>query len=296
MLVELMMMATLGQCPGGRCGQPVWFPSQPIYIQPRQPVYVQPTQQPLNNGVVPQPPKETKQEEKKCNCQCDPCACRNCNCVPNPTGASNVVPKKENAPNTASPAQSQETPIINYGLDVDKIEQGKRSSEQYSLNGKACSKQQAFEAMKGDGSLPDDSKCLRLTAIGSKEQTAAIKKDVAENKDFTDLKSQFTFMAYEPNDPMIADLGFAPGSPSVYLQEPGGKVVARWESFVPESVVGELRKRKPDYDPSKDPRPDKNPLPNLPFKMPENAGLYSLIAAFVGVFFLQLKDNHQRSQ
>jgi hypothetical protein len=185
------------------------------------------------------------------SCKCNPCECGpDCKCVGH-------TAKLEAIQHTDDPLSG----IPNFGVDVAKIRSAAQRYE-YSINGKPCTKRQAVEAMegKGAGAINDDSAHTRLSCIGTEEQCKQIESDVASNPAFKDLP--FTFQSYRPSDPMVRDIGVAPGSPSIYLQQPDGKVLARWENYPgADAVAGELRKRKPDYDPSKDPQPSKpNPL------------------------------------
>jgi hypothetical protein len=54
---------------------------------------------------------------------------------------------------------------------------------------------------------------------------------------------------------MIRDLGFVTtGTPTIYLQQPSGKVLLRRDTYDgPEFLAQAIRRARPDYDPSKDP-------------------------------------------
>jgi hypothetical protein len=225
-------------------------------------------------GRHPVPPKTVKE------CKNGECCCEDCKCDPCFCGGekSPVVEAQDDAG------------IPNFGLDVAKIKTASKEYE-FSLNGKKCTKRQALDAIAGDG-IVDDSTHLRLSCIGTKEECQPIMDDVANKPAYKGLN--FTFQAYRPEDPMIKDIGVQPGKPAVYLQQPDGKVLARWESYVgAEQVAGEIRKRDPNYDPNKDPRPDK-PAPIVPdlsaidlkaflAKLP---GWVWAVAVFFGMSFL----------
>jgi hypothetical protein len=233
-------------------------------------------------GRHPVPPTKPLKECKNGECCCEDCKCNPCHCG------------NEKTPATPNPIEQvlEDATIPNYGLDVAKIRSAAKEFE-YSLSGRKCTKKQALEAIAsaGDGLL-DDSAHLRLSCIGTKEECQPIMDDVANKPQFKGLN--FTFQAYRPDDPMIKDIGVQPGKPAVYLQQPDGKVLARWESYVgAEQVAGEIRKRDPNYDPNKDPRPDK-PAPIVPdlsaidlkaflAKLP---GWVWAVAVFFGMSFL----------
>jgi hypothetical protein len=198
----------------------------------------------FNKGRKQTPPKSVK-TCKNADCMCEDCKCDPCHC------------------GKASPIEQvlEDTLMPNYGLDVSKIRSNSKEFD-YSINGKRCTKRQAMDALAGDG-IVDDSTHLRLSCIGTKEECQPIIDDVANNPAY---KGQnFTFQAYRPDDPMVKEIGLVPGKPAVYLQQPDGKVLARWESYAgPEQTAGAIRKADPNYDPSKDPRPDKpSPLPDM---------------------------------
>lgn len=228
-----------GDCPNGQCPnrEPAWMIQPPVFV-------------PNTPEAAVTPPAAPQASACQCNCTCEGCICKK-----NTPGA----PVK--APQAGSPVGSlaSEPPPLNFGLDTERMTNPQASRAPYCLNGKPCSKERAFQALAGADGVPDDSKSFRLTAIGTKEQTAAIEADVKTSPLFADLAGSFTFQAYEPTDPMIAALGFAPGAPSVNLQSPDGTVLARWETYAPESVIAEVRKSDSKYDPSKDKQPLKTP-------------------------------------
>lgn len=198
-----------------------------------------------------------------CNCEdckCDPCRCGSKNVAAKPEPHSPAI---EAIPHNDDPVDG----IPNFGVDMAKTRSAAKQYE-YSINGRPCTKKQAFESLDGktaDG-INDDSKHARLSCIGTDAECKQLESDVAANPAFKGL--EFTFQSYRPTDPMIRDVGVAPGHPSVYLQQPDGKVLARWESYAgAEKVAGEIRKRDPNYDPNKDPRPDK-PVPTPDPKKP----------------------------
>jgi hypothetical protein len=193
-------------------------------------------------GRFPSPPKKLKECKNK-DCCCEDCKCDPCHCGEK----SPVVQAQEDAT------------LPNYGLDIERIKSNSKDFD-YSINGKRCSKRQAMDAIAGDG-IVDDSTHLRLSVIGTEAECKPIVDDVAGDK-FKGLN--FTFQSYRPDDVMVKEIGLHPGKPAVYLQQPDGKVLARWESYAgPEQTAGAIRKADPNYDPLKDPNPDK-PAPVLP--------------------------------
>jgi hypothetical protein len=256
-------------------------PMQP-YVQGKQ--YPPLKASPYASGAAPPPaapaPKCPACQDPTCKCGC----LNGARCTCKPAGVSVQTTPNATPTDNALPG---EPPVLNFGRDLSKT--NPQGCSPNTLCGKPITKERAYELLREGSELPDDSKAYRLTAIGKPEDTAAIVRDVASSPDFADLRSHFTFQAYTPDDPMISDLGFAPGSPSVYLQQPDGKVLARWESYTPDSVAGEIRKRKPDYDPSKDPNPLKKPtLPSVPDSL-KNIPLPWFIAAVAALGFIFVK-------
>jgi hypothetical protein len=227
-------------------------------------VWVKRPQQPESGIKYKSPPKPATNKCPNPGCKCETCDCKPCECRGSHPAHIESLVHTDNADG-----------IPNFGLDSSKIGARKR----YSIMGKDCSKERCFDAI-GDGSITDDSKLMRLSCIGTEADCKRMESDLHGDPNFSDLKGSVTFQSYRPDDPMIKDLGVAPGAPAVYLQDPTGKVLARWENYVPASVVGELRKRKPDYDPNKDPRPDK-PGPSLP-----NLGTFDFASLLKNPLFL----------
>ena len=171
-------------------------------------------------------------------------------------------------------------PGLNFGVNRSKIDKEKT----YCINGHPVTKDDAMRAMQGEKGfpgIPDDAKFDSLTVIGTPDQCKPVEEDFAKNKAFDGIRDKMVFQSYRADDPMVAEIGITPGSPAIYHQKPDGKVLARYSTYPgPEKVATEIRKRNPDYDPNKDPKPDA-PGPEPP-KAPETSGIViALIVAFM---------------
>ncbi len=173
---------------------------------------------------------------ERCNCICEP----PCQCSPQCFCGKLV--------------DAQPTVEQNFGIDIAQLRAVNK--DEYCLNGKCVSREEAFQAVGGP-SLPDDSGFLRVTAIGSKAETDPVRKDFDSGPDLAFAKQFCHFKTYTADAPMIKDCGFAEGKPAIYVQQPDGKVLFRMESYDQKTLVGALQKRKPNYDPKKDPTPSK---------------------------------------
>ncbi len=126
--------------------------------------------------------------------------------------------------------------------------------ERYTVNGKPVSKHDAIESLTV-GQVPDDAKKLRLTIIGDKASRDAVLSDIGTAPVFASLRNELVIQDYEPDAPLIRGLGFkTDGSPTIYLQEPNGKVLLRQDRYEnAERLAAAIRRADPRYDPSKDP-------------------------------------------
>lgn len=139
----------------------------------------------------------------------------------------------------------------NYGIDLDKINRDKS----YSVNGRVSSRDDALERIAGK--LLDDSGKMFLTIIGSKEDCAAVQKDLDTAPALKEIKDRVHLHCYEPSDPMVAKSGFVTsGKPTIYVQAAGdsGKVLHRQDNYDgPEKLAEAVRKADKDYKPASDP-------------------------------------------
>jgi len=189
-----------------------------------------------------------------------------------------AVPGPPPCPKEAEEAADEEAltemPVQNFGVDLDRLAGG----PSYKLTRKdgehALTQAEAFELMATG--LPDDSKKSRLTVIGSDAERKPVEDDLAKPEN-ADLRDKTILWSVRPDHWSVRDGGWAPGTPAVYLQPPKGANIkvsqvdpaTKKKSLVtvaalgdevlyrePEYKTGDLqaiRKKLPDYDPSKDP-------------------------------------------
>ena len=142
--------------------------------------------------------------------------------------------------------------MVNFGVDTEKLT-GTRA-EQYRLNGRPVSREQAFTALEGK-QLPDDAARLRLTILGTDDQRRQIRQDLAAAPELAEFKDRLVVQDYPPDHWAVAHAGFdTTGHPTLYLQQPSGKVLHRQNDYSgPTDLARALRKADPNYDPHKDP-------------------------------------------
>jgi hypothetical protein len=197
---------------------------------------------------------------------------------------------------TETPKVIGQADPLNFGLERDKIGD---DAPAYSVNGKWCSKRDAYELIQ-DKSLVDDSKKLRITVVGTEAKCTPVMTDLKSDSALKEITKDIVVRDYRP-DHWHVDGVFATGDPAIYYQQADGTVLARWESYPGAQQFGEqLRKSHPDYDPKRDPdgKPTppvpvnpNNPNPNNPTPTPGNpsidlAQVHPLIwVALIGVSF-----------
>ena len=131
---------------------------------------------------------------------------------------------------------------VNFGLDPSKLD----AVPKYFLNGVEVDKGKAYQAV-GDKGLKDDTSRLRVSVIGTKEQRAAVRGDLAGLD-----PSTYSVREFDPTDWRVRDSGFVcTGSPTCYCQAPDGKVLHRQDDA--KDLATALRKAKEGYNPAKDP-------------------------------------------
>ena len=315
-MFALIAASLLTQCPGGSCGPSsfVYF-QQPILQQTLAPPIVgnlasgklyaveiehadgqrwrynfavppaaQLTVDPSNSNAavslsfdtVSKPAVAAKEGPKAQGCANPACCCEDCKCDPCLCGKSLEV--------KALPQDDASIP--NMGIDLSKMKRDGR--QHYSKNGgEQISKREALDAMKGEGEgIPDDSKQMFLTTIDTPAECERVKGIVKANPAvFSAVRTK----CYLPDDAMVRDKGFVPNS--TYLQDAGGKVLCRFSAADSEQViVGEVNKKRPDYDPNKDPTPNKpgpSPInPNMPNPLASINPLW-VLAALIGLALLK---------
>jgi hypothetical protein len=111
-------------------------------------------------------------------------------------------------------------------------------------------------------SLPDDSRKVHLTVIGSEDKRKPVLDDLAKSPELVALADRLLVQGYSPEDWPVKDVGFPPGEPTIIIQSrKGGVLHAQYEYRGPaklaeaiEAACAEaVRRADPDRDPSKDP-------------------------------------------
>jgi len=173
------------------------------------------------------PPAAAVYAQKRC--PCSPQCCCGCN-EGQPCRCGNPEP------DDARPARPD------YPAGVEWSYQG---AERYTAGGRVVTRDAVF------AELTDDTAKLHLTVIGTAEERAAARAEIATVAD------RYHVQEYEPTAWQVA-CGFVTGpGPVVYLQARDGTPLLRRHGA--EGLVGALRRRDPNYVPEKD--PDGSPPP-----------------------------------
>lgn len=134
-----------------------------------------------------------------------------------------------------------------FGVDPSKIPQGPT----YTVNGKPCSRKEAFHAVTNKN-LPDDAHKIRITVIGSNHDSVC--KDILSK-----YGDRFVVQGYTSDHWAVKECGFrAGGNPTVYVQRPDGKVLHRQDDVA--NLDKALRRVDPSYKPESDPDLRKDPV------------------------------------
>jgi hypothetical protein len=143
-------------------------------------------------------------------------------------------------------------------------------------------------------SLTDDSRRVRLTAIGPKEARHQVLDDWQHHPAFAPFREQVLIQAYAPDDPMVSRFGFVTsGKPTIYLQAADGKVQHRQDDYrgpeqLAEAVAQAVRKADPSYDRAKDPDLTKPiSLGTVPPELLVPAGLAGVLGLVIVAALLQ---------
>lgn len=167
-------------------------------------------------------------------------------------GQSYDVTLKRDMPNDSVASSPSPSDVPNFGIDLGQM--GK-PAERVTVNDKTITKAEAVQLLE-NGPLPDDEAKLRLTVIGSDADRKRVLDDLAGP--LADLAGGFVVQAYAPNHWTVARAGFhTGGKPTIYIQEPGGKVLHRQDDYADGAeglrrALEAIRKPRPDYDRAKD--------------------------------------------
>lgn len=117
----------------------------------------------------------------------------------------------------------------------------------------------------GKPSLPDDSKWLCLTIIGSQAARQRVLDDLRSSPALALWKDKIKVQDYPSDHWAVRDVGFVTtGNPTIYCQAPDGKVLHRQDDYRgPEALAETLRKADSGYRSEKDPDLSK-PLTSMP--------------------------------
>lgn len=161
----------------------------------------------------------------------------------------------------------------NFGLDLPALRRGggAAAAGQVRLNGQPIGREEALRLLRGgpagappEQGVPDDGAQRRLTIIGSAADCAATLQEL--EGPLRALAAGLVVKAYRPTDWAVAKAGFkTDGAPTIYAQEPDGKVLFRQDDGADlRKNLEALRKPHPDYRPEKDPDYRKTPAPSPP--------------------------------
>ena len=132
----------------------------------------------------------------------------------------------------------------NFGVSTDKI----AKNEVYSVNGRIVTQ-------PAGPPIPDDSGKLHLTIIGSDSERRRVLEDLATAPELAQFRERFLVQDYPPDHWAVALCGFyTAGHPTIYLQQPSGKVLHRQDDYDgPQRFAEALRKGSNTYDANRDP-------------------------------------------
>jgi hypothetical protein len=170
----------------------------------------------------------------------------------------------------------------NFGVKRSGVQ---RTGCHYRLNGKEVGRDEAVQALKaGAPNLPDDSGKKTLTIIGPAESRKQVEADLAGP--LAQQASAFRVKSYAPDNWAVARYGFVTsGNPTIYVQNPDGKVLARMDGYRGAAELGEvlsqaMRAKDASYDPAKDPA--------TPNEGPGGGGSQAPHVAFGGLSLLSI--------
>ncbi len=176
-----------------------------------------------------------------------------------------------------------------FGVDWRKLRADGRS--EYRINGRPVTEADALGAIGGPGgTIPDDSKKLRLLVIGSEAERKPVMDAMP-----ADMRDKYVLYSLPPDHWSLRPGFVTNGHPTIQLQEPDkdnplrGKVLCRLSSFDGQRTFETIRKADPSYKPDSDPN-GKPSGPDLDGLGVSGEGLGLLIlAGALGVGFFIVK-------
>ncbi len=137
------------------------------------------------------------------------------------------------------------------------------------------------DQMFGDPNIPDDSKKLRITVIGSEaERKQAASEWEQQDADF---KNKFIVWYLPPGDHSLCDsetgqpMWKQDGRPTIYCQTPDGRVINRQDDS--KDWISAIRRASKKYDSSRDPD-NRRPFP-LPNPLSPSVSVHPLVPLVV---------------
>lgn len=189
-----------------------------------------------------------------------------------------------------------EVAVKNFGVATERL----RSDNTYSYCGKKVD-WKSIQAIFGDDRLEDDSKKLRLTVIGGKEECDRVLTDLKTHPKLSEFSNRFAVQSYRPGTwptEVYRDAGKGPFYLSVQLPADSrgrGKELHSQKAYDgPDSLAIALaeavRRADPNYDPSKTPdlRKPPAPPPAPPAPNPPSAPDGSWVLWAIGIFLALL--------
>lgn len=163
-----------------------------------------------------------------------------------------ITPGKLNQPEVKS--------VPNFGIESSKMHDASANDTRYWLNGNPVGRGESFRAVGGD--LADDSGKMRLTVIGTEAECKTVLANL-EQLPLAKFKDKLVVQTYRPTDWAVQGYGFKlDGKPTIYLQEPSGKVLHRQMDYADGAVGLDRaiqRKLDPNYNADKDADARKTP-------------------------------------
>lgn len=273
-MLQTILCLALSQCLPCQSGEPAYYRLDPV-SRVWVPVYrttPAPAEVPrAGRPAVSQPDGAVRVKDRRSGCVCSPgCDCGdNCKCgekfKPCNPGCVCVAGAKAKAKGESKidvPLEEWQT----SGVEKDKMpKDAGKQGQGITRNGKPITYQEAMELLGGKkDKLPDDKDLLRVTVIGPEAARKQVTDDIKNHAALAPWKGRILVQSYDPADPLIQGMGFAPGNPAIYCQTPAGQVIHRQEEYRgAEKLAEALRRADPAYDPKKD--PDMNKAPVLPW-------------------------------